>query len=183
MTIGPAIAAGASFAQVYRCPDAGGRVVIQQAPCTDGQKLDVKPATGYDNPANAQAARDRAARQGSAQDILVAISEGRPAIGMNESDLRSALGNPTRIHRTNHEGLTSDQWVYHKDGQSWYVYVNDGRVSAFQNTERASARTSNKNCPTALEIRNLETSASSVTISDAQRGSLQQKVAAAKACR
>lgn len=33
-------------AQIYRCPDAGGRTVIQQLPCAGGQTLDVRPATG-----------------------------------------------------------------------------------------------------------------------------------------
>lgn len=31
---------------VYKCPEASGRIAIQQAPCVDGTKLDVKPASG-----------------------------------------------------------------------------------------------------------------------------------------
>lgn len=33
-------------AQVYKCPDASGRTVIQQIPCSGGKKLDVRPASG-----------------------------------------------------------------------------------------------------------------------------------------
>jgi hypothetical protein len=179
-----AVAASASAAQVYRCPDPGGRVVIQQVPCMDGKKLDVKPATGYDNPSNAAEGRERAARQGSAQDILLAISEGRPAIGMSEEQLRSAMGNPTRINRSNYEGNVSDQWVYGKGGRPTYVYLREGRVSGIQSTEVTQAGAgSGKRCPTAIEIRNMETSASSVTISDAERGALRRQVADAKRCR
>lgn len=170
-----------AHAQVYKCPDASGRTVIQQAPCMDGKKLDVKPAMGPDNAENAQAARQRATRQGSPQDILLAISEGRPAIGMSESDLRMAMGSPIAINRANYEGRTSDQWVYHHRGQSWWVYVREGRVSSFQNSERTRA-SGGRNCPSAIEIRNLETSASSVTIKQEQKRSLQQQIAAAKSC-
>lgn len=178
---GIAFAAFMAEAQVYKCPDPHGRTVIQQAPCTGGQELDVRPASGYDNPANAARARLRAEREGNAQDILLAISEGRPAIGMNEDQLRMALGTPTRINRANYQGRTSDQWVYYSRGQSWFVYVRDGRVSSFQNSETTSTGSS-RACPSALEIRNMETSASSVTISQEQRRALQRQVAAAKAC-
>ena len=35
-----------AMAQVYKCPDAGGRTVIQQIPCAGGKELDVRPASG-----------------------------------------------------------------------------------------------------------------------------------------
>ena len=38
-------ATGAS-AQVYKCPDASGRTVIQQIPCAGGKAIDVRPASG-----------------------------------------------------------------------------------------------------------------------------------------
>ncbi len=174
-------ASAQTSAQVYKCPDASGRTVLQQAPCTGGQQLEVRPATGFDNPDNARQARDRVGRAGSAQDILVAISEGRPAIGMNENELRMALGTPMRINRANYEGQTSDQWVYHSRGQSWYVYMRDGLVSSFQNSERSGSR-QQRNCPNSMEIRNMETSASSTTISQQERRALQRQVAEAKAC-
>lgn len=43
--------ASPTFAQVYRCPDAKNRVVIQQTPCVGGSKLNVRPASG-DAPAS-----------------------------------------------------------------------------------------------------------------------------------
>lgn len=38
--------AGSAYAQIYKCPDAGGRTVIQQMPCAGGKAMDVKPASG-----------------------------------------------------------------------------------------------------------------------------------------
>ena len=36
-----------AMAQVYKCPDASGRTVIQQMPCSGGKELTVKPASGH----------------------------------------------------------------------------------------------------------------------------------------
>jgi len=35
-----------TWAQVYKCPDASGRLSLQQTPCAGGAKLDVRPASG-----------------------------------------------------------------------------------------------------------------------------------------
>ena len=35
-----------AMAQIYKCPDASGRTVIQQMPCAGGKTMDVKPASG-----------------------------------------------------------------------------------------------------------------------------------------
>lgn len=43
--------AGAAQAQVYKCPDASGKTVIQQFPCAGGAALDVKPASGRETKA------------------------------------------------------------------------------------------------------------------------------------
>lgn len=40
------LAAGPVGAQVYKCPDASGRLALQQTPCAGGTKLEVKPASG-----------------------------------------------------------------------------------------------------------------------------------------
>ncbi|MET4578038.1 DUF4124 domain-containing protein [Ottowia thiooxydans] len=44
--IAASLFAAPAFSQVYKCPNANGRVVIQQAPCAGGDKLDVRPASG-----------------------------------------------------------------------------------------------------------------------------------------
>jgi hypothetical protein len=54
----------------------------------------------------------------------------RVSVGMSSTDVYRSWGNPTKINRSSHG---SDQWVYHrKDGTTDYVYVNDGKVSAWQ---------------------------------------------------
>lgn len=40
------LASGGASAQVYKCPDAAGRTVLQQTPCAGGKQLDVRPASG-----------------------------------------------------------------------------------------------------------------------------------------
>lgn len=40
------VIAPSAFGQVYRCPDAKGRVIIQQAPCAGGSEMNVRPASG-----------------------------------------------------------------------------------------------------------------------------------------
>ena len=35
-----------AHAQIYKCPSVGGGLVLQQAPCEGGQKIDVKPSGG-----------------------------------------------------------------------------------------------------------------------------------------
>lgn len=54
-----ALLSSPASAQIYKCPDASGRTVIQQLPCTDGQILNIKPASGpgtnsNSSPANTQ---------------------------------------------------------------------------------------------------------------------------------
>ena len=40
---------------IYKCPDANGRLNLQDTPCTGGTSQSVRPATGSDNPAKAAA--------------------------------------------------------------------------------------------------------------------------------
>ena len=46
-------------AQVYKCPDASGRTVIQQTPCAGGQQMTVRPASGHAEQAKTQTAQER----------------------------------------------------------------------------------------------------------------------------
>lgn len=40
--------AAPAMAQIYKCPDANGRTVIQQVPCMGGKAMNVRPASGHD---------------------------------------------------------------------------------------------------------------------------------------
>lgn len=90
---GAALTASASAsAQVYKCPDASGRTVIQQMPCTGGEKMKV-PSTGATN-ADVADARGKAA-------------------GLCEAALRSAPAwkdrDSVRISRVSRVGFTTVQ--------------------------------------------------------------------------
>lgn len=56
--------AAPAMAQIYKCPDASGRTVIQQLPCEGGKALDVKPASGH-APATPAPASSHAAPAGA----------------------------------------------------------------------------------------------------------------------
>lgn len=166
----------AHSSEVYRCKDEGGRTVIQQAPCIDGSKVRVRPASG---PGGGESSR---AESTTNQEIISAIAHGQPAVGMSRAQLDSVMGPPTRVNHSNYRGSKRDQIVYRRPDGTWYVYVADGRVESLQFLDRGPAPV-RSNCPTALEIRNLETSASSVTITDEQRRSLRTRIDDAKRCR
>lgn len=170
-----------SSAQVYKCPDASGRTVIQQAPCSGGQRLKVRPASGFDNPEQDAAVQQR--KEGSNQAILAGIAQGKPAVGMSEANLRMAMGQPVRINEDNYNGRKRDQWIYERPEGTWYVYVYDGEVRSTQFRNYPNRASMKRDCPSAIEIRNLETSANSVTISEERRRALTEQVARAKACR
>ncbi len=177
-------ASGASVAQVYKCPDATGRTVMQQHPCAGGTKMDVRPASGDDNAVDARAAKQRASSNASEQQILIAIGKREPAIGMTEANLRMAMGSPLRINRGNYGGSTRDQWVYERPDATWYVYVHNGLVRSFQSQQAiASSSAPRQRCPNSLELRNLQTAANSVTLSREERRAKERLVAEAKACR
>ena len=57
--------AAPAMAQIYKCPDASGRTVIQQVPCAGGKTMDVKPASGH-APAPVLVPADAGAAAGSA---------------------------------------------------------------------------------------------------------------------
>jgi hypothetical protein len=59
------------------------------------------------------------------------ILDGVPIEGMTEADLRAALGPPDRVNRSS-EG--PDQWIFDPINTTydWYVYVEDGKVTSWQ---------------------------------------------------
>lgn len=53
-------------------------------------------------------------------------------VGMTAQQVRQAWGEPDSINRTQSGAGTSEQWVY---GLGYYVYLENGRVTAIQTTE------------------------------------------------
>lgn len=69
--------------QVYRCAGPGGQTVFQQAPCTGGSKVDVKPANVVEP--------FRAPTRTASQANETAASAPPPAIDLTPRDTRTSL--------------------------------------------------------------------------------------------
>jgi hypothetical protein len=162
---------------VNKCTGPDGALSFQEAPCAstakaEALKLDAAPTT----PPSAGELRWRS-------ELNRALLRGEPLVGMTESDLQRAMGQPTQINRGNHGGESQNQFVYERRDRTWYVATRDGRVSSIQNAERTEAplvttapAPEAPPCPSPLAFRNLETSASSTTRRESERRALQRQV-------
>lgn len=164
-----------------------GQTVFQDAACPgQGESIKVRPASGHSNAATAESAaktkREIAGVEWRSK-VDAAIARGEPLVGMNRSELDKAMGAPTMVNADNYAGKLKDQIIYDRPRQSWYVYTEDGVVTAIQHrpgippSSKVSVR-----CPSPLEIRAMETSASSITLSDAERIQRRREIADAKKC-
>lgn len=109
----------------FKCTAADGTVAFQQAPCAAGASSErlVLPASAP--------APDRP------EVIRWALANRRIAVGMTRDELRRVmLAAPERVNTTVAGGVRSEQQVYRRDGSTFYVYLDDGVVSAVQVRER-----------------------------------------------
>lgn len=172
---------------VNKCTGADGAVVFQDAPCAGkGETLTVRPGSGHANAnTSASAARTKAEIAGIEwrSNVDAAIARSEPLVGMTRAELDKAMGAPTKVNADNYAGKLKDQIIYDRPQQSWYVYTEGGIVTAIQHRPGASqASTTNVRCPTSFEIRSMETSASSITLSDAERIQRRKEIAEARKC-
>lgn len=173
---------------VNRCTGPDGAVVFQDAPCAGkGEALNVRPASGHANAASLQAAerskREVAGIEHSSK-VNQAITRGEPLVGMTRAELDQAMGAPTKVNADNYQGRRKDQIIYERRGQTWYVYTDDGMVTSIQNRPESSLAAAGPgvNCPTPLEIRAMETSASSIRLSEAERVERLKQIGEARKC-
>lgn len=176
---------------VFKCTDAKGAISLQQTPCPGaGQRLDVRPNVAP-SPAQTPApdartpqytAKTAAEADKRTVDIAAGVSAGYPVIGMNMNQLAQALGQPNRVNYSDHGNGPREQRIYERGGRKFYVYTEKGTVTGIQHG-LAAAPTVARSCPSEIDIRNLETTASSVGQSDASRAALQRQIAAMRACR
>lgn len=178
--------AGTAHAQVYKCPDGAGKTVIQQMPCAGGQTMDVRPASGHSSKDGASDGQRRLAKLKQENQMAEAIRLGRPLVGMNSEQLSRAMGAPNTVNPSNYNGVRKDQLIYYRNDSTWYVYTTDGVVDSIQqrepNPEFATNKRPSERCPTPQEIRDAETSASSITISEEQKRGLWRKVEDMRNC-
>lgn len=177
----------AAHAQIYKCPDATGRTVIQQAPCSDGREMNIKPATGIQTETSVNDAQLRLLKLKADNEMSEAIRLRKPLVGMTSKQLSEAMGPATKINASNYEGVQKNQVIFERPNETWYVYTRNGVVESIQHRPGtpigAEQQERRANCPSALTIRNAETSASSNTISEEQKRALWRKVEDMRNCR
>lgn len=160
---------------INKCTGADGRVAFQDAPCSGkGQVLQVRPASGSDElrPVVPQPSdwKMKNAQIDARLAIQAAIERHEAVIGMSFGQLELAMGLPNRINTGEYKSGSTQQRIYERGQTTWYVYTDAALVTAVQTSMTPGAgRQSAKPCPSAVEIRSAETSASSITLSDAER--------------
>lgn len=153
-------------AQVYKCPDAGGKTVIQQTPCAGGKAMDVRPASGSAAPAVANDAQLRLQKLKADNQMAEAIRRGEPLVGMTREQLTKAMGAPTKVNASNYQGMQQEQNIYERPDATWYVYTRSGLVESIQHRPGAPiGQVKRPPCPTPHELRDASVSASSSTAS------------------
>ena len=176
-------------AAVNKCTGPDGKVVFQDAPC-EGKGETVKVwSSGPSSPSGSgpddalQRARRQAEIDGIHQraDIRAAIERGEPMVGMTRSQLEQALGAPDLVNADNDGGVVREQIIFERPGQAWYVYTENGVVTSIQNRPSVH-RTRAGRCPTPQEIRAMETSASSITLSERERMERLRQIGEARRC-
>lgn len=172
---------------IHKCTGPNGGVTFQDAPCVgQGKSLDQPPSAspGLMTPDEAKESIDKLKREA---EIAEAIRLHRPAPGMAMTQLRDAMGRPTGMHSTEVEGKQREQLIFEQAGGTWYVYPFEGVVKSVHYQAGGSAGTApshapRQDCPSEQDIRNAETSASSITLSNAERVERQRRIRAMRNC-
>lgn len=172
---------------VFKCTDAKGAITLQQTPCAGaGQRLEVRSsAAPAPSPLPQQASPDarsaaEADRRGAG--VSAGLAGGYPAVGMNMNQLLQVLGQPTRINTSDRGRGIEEQRIYERGTRTFYVYTENGMVRSIQ-TSASRPPTLARACPTDLDIRNMETTASSAGLTDSQREHYQRQIRDMRACR
>lgn len=174
---------------INKCTQADGSVAFQDAPCSGGkaEAITVHPASGHAQAVSKTDAAAKAAANTSAVnarfEVRQAIERREPLIGMTIEELDQAMGKPDRANLANYDGRPHNQLIYERGTRTLYVYTDGGRVKAIQNGESiAGTRKANVKCPSPMEIRSMETSASSITLSEEERVERLRQIWEAKKC-
>lgn len=148
---------------VQKCTAPDGRISYQDSTCpTQGKTLVLEEPfrTLGASPSGTGAARQPPARSDQA---TRAVASGLPYVGMTAAALERLMGPPDRISRTSYsDGATQDRSDYRRHGRVLRVYVVNGKVVEVQN-RAAPQEAASAPCPTAQDIRNMETKAGNRT--------------------
>ncbi len=172
---------------INKCTGADGKVAFQDAPCAGkGEKLDVRPASGHSTPAAAGEAQARVNKLKWDNAMAEAIRTHKPLVDMTVAQLQEAMGPATKVNADNYNGTQREQVIYERAQETWFVYTRNGMVESIQHRPGTSigstpTRTAGS-CPSPHDIRNAITSASSVTLSDAERVERWKSIRTMQAC-
>lgn len=172
---------------VNKCTGPGGQPTFQDAPCVGaGMTLDVRPASGYASVAAQGEAQARVERMKRDTTIAEAIRLQKPLVGMTVAQLQEAMGPPTKVNTNNYNGTLSDQVIYERAQETWYVYTRNGVVESIQHRPGAPIAAAPVRaavqCPSQHEIKNSITSASSITLSEGERIERWRAIRAMQGC-
>lgn len=178
-----ALAAGplSDAAAQFTCTGPDGRKTFQDVPCPQGHQAE-KLQLHQRNTIGPAADRPSHIRE--------AIARRTVAIGMTTEELYRAFGQPSKVNASLYGTNRRDQLIYLKGADTWYVYTDNGVVSAvqhrpgsnFQPSAPVAAASPSRVCPSDLEIRNLEVAAGRMTITPEEREESQRQLRAARAC-
>ena len=164
------LASGGASAQVYKCPDAAGRTVLQQTPCAGGSQVTVRPASGHSDAVASGHAQARLDKLKADNTMAEAVREGRPLEGMTTAQLNQAMGLATKVNTDMVNGVRHEQVIFERPDATWSVYTRNGVVTSYQHRRGAPAgQRQRPPCPTAHELRDAEVSASSLNATPSQK--------------
>ncbi len=170
---------------VNKCTGADGKVAFQDAPCMGrGETLNIRSAPGKTGTAESTAPdwKAKAAESDKRSEIYAAIERREAVIGMTLEQLQQAMGLPNRLNTGDYQSGSKDQRIYDRNGRTWYVYTAGNLVTTVQTSATVGAAIKPTVCPGPLEIRNAETSASSITLSDGVRVEMLRQIREMKNC-
>lgn len=170
---------------VNKCTSADGKSVFQDAPCMGkGATLDIRSAPPKKGLADSPAPdwKVKAAESDKRSEIQSAVERREAVIGMTIEQLQQAMGLPDRLNTGDYQSGSKDQRIYERSGRTWYVYTAGNLVTAVQTSATVGATSKPTVCPGSLEIRNAETSASSITLSEGMRVEMLRQVREMKNC-
>lgn len=171
---------------INKCATQGGGYVFQDLPCIGkGETIKVMPGSGMSDAGTADAiakSKKMVTDVNWRSKVQEAILSHYPLIGMTRSELDQAMGTPTTVNASNYSGVLKDQIIYRQPRQTWYVYTEQGLVTSIQNTPEANNSATTKPCLAPYVIKEMETSASSILLGDAERAERLKQIGEAKKC-
>ena len=175
---------------MYKCTGADEKASFQDLPCASGAKVESLRATASIAPMRAPRSdvtppmdwKKINADVDLRMQIQRAVEEGRAVRGMTRAQLDTAMGAPTKVNSGDYAAGSTEQRIYERRETTWYVYTNNGVVTAVQTQQSFSTTANTASCPSAFEIKSEEISANSITLGDGERAERQRRISKMKEC-